>query len=101
MKTTKQMFFMETSPGTCLQKQFQLKKHFVSRDTFNEVDEFCWQLRDGINEIIENQVKCDIDSNLSGREKRALHKLITEKTKSTSSMTQIKILGQKTWINPT
>jgi len=76
------MFFTETSPGTfCLQKQFQLKKHFVSRDTFNEIDEFCWQLRDGINEIIENQVKFDVNSNLSSMEKRALRKLITEKNK--------------------
>jgi len=83
--------FTETSPGTfCLQKQFQLKKHFVSRDTFNEVDEFCWQLRDEINEIIEKQVKYDVNSNLSSMEKRALRKLITEKTKSMSSMTRIK-----------
>ena len=74
------MFFTETSPGSvCLQKQFQLKTHFVSRDTFNEVDEFCWQLRDGINDIIEKQVKYDVNSNLSSMKKRALRKLITEK----------------------
>ena len=51
----------------------------MAKDTFNEVDEFCWQLRDGINEIIENQVKRDVSSNLSSIEKWALHKLITEK----------------------
>jgi hypothetical protein len=48
------MFFSETTSGTfCLDKQFHLKKHFVASNTFNEVDEFCWQLRDGINNIIE------------------------------------------------
>ena len=91
----KKMYFLETSPGTfCLDKQFHLKNRFVAENTYNEVDEFCWQLRDGINELIENQVKFDVTSNLSGKEKRALHKLVTEKTKSMSSMTRIKILGQ-------
>ena len=56
-----------------------LKKHFVEKDTFNEVDKFCWQLRDGINEIVENHIKYDHSSNLSTKEKRALHKLIAEK----------------------
>ena len=38
------MFFAETSPGTfCLDKQFHLKSHFVSKGTFNIVDEFCLQ----------------------------------------------------------
>ena len=36
------MFFTETTPGTyCLNKQFRLKNHYVAKDTFNEVDEFC------------------------------------------------------------
>ena len=96
------MYFSETTPGTfCLDKQFHLKSHFVAKDSYNEIDEFCWQLRDGINDLIENQVKFDVTSNRSGKEKRALHKLITEKTKSTSSMTRIKILGQQMRINPT
>ena len=35
-------FFSETSPETFrLNKQFHLKSHFVSKETFNEVDEFC------------------------------------------------------------
>ena len=41
----------------CLDKQFHLKNRFVAENTYNEVDEFCWQLRDGIIELIENQVK--------------------------------------------
>ena len=49
------MFFSETTPGTfCLDKQFHLKKHFVATNTYNEVNEFCWQLRDGINDIVKN-----------------------------------------------
>ena len=76
------MFFAETTPGTfCLNKQFHLKNHYVAKDTFNEVDEFCWQLRDGINDIVENQIKFDYSVNLSTKEKRALHKLIAEKNK--------------------
>ena len=76
------MFFVETTPGTFgRNKQFHLKNYFVAKDTFNEVDEFCWQLRDGINEMVENHVKKDVISNLSFKEKKALRKLITEKNK--------------------
>ena len=66
------MFFVEKEPGTfCLDKQFRLKNYFVAKETFNEVDEFCWQLRDGINEMVENHVKFDCVSTLA--EKRELH----------------------------
>ena len=75
-------FFVETTAGTyCLNKQFRLKNYFVARDSSPEIDEFCWQLRDGINDIMENFAKNDVSSNLSEKEKRALHKLITEKNK--------------------
>ena len=76
------MFFVEKEPGTfCLDKQFRLKSYFVAKETFNEVDEFCWQLRDGINEMVENHVKFDCVSNLSKKERTALIKLIAEKNK--------------------
>ena len=76
------MFFVETTPRMfCLNKQFRLKNHHVAKDTFNETDEFCWQLKDGINDIVENQIKFDCSVNLSTKEKRALHKLIAEKNK--------------------
>ena len=42
----------------------------MATNTYNEVDEFCWQLRDGINDIVENVVKFDGNSNLSEKEKR-------------------------------
>ena len=45
----------------------------MAKDTYNEVDEFCWQLRDGIDNIVENTVKFDIQTNLSKKEQRALH----------------------------
>ena len=47
------------------------------------INEFFWQLRDldEINDIIENYVKFDCSSNLSSKEKWALHKLITEENK--------------------
>ena len=39
------MFFVENKPGFfCLNKQFSLKSHYEMKETFNEVDEFCWQL---------------------------------------------------------
>ena len=67
----KSMFFVETTPRMfCLNKQFRLKNHYVAKDTFDEVDEFCWQLRDGINNIVENQIKFDCSVNLSTKEKR-------------------------------
>ena len=60
------MFFVETTPRMfCLNKQFRLKNHHVAKDTFNETDEFCWQLKDGINDIVENQIKFDCSVNLS------------------------------------
>ena len=73
------MIFSETSLGTFrLAKQFHLKNHFVSKDTCNKVSELCWQLRGGISEIFEKQVKYDFTSNLCAKEIRALHKLIVE-----------------------
>ena len=69
------MFFTETTLGTfCFNKQFCLKNH-VAKGTVNEVDDFCWQLRDGIYEIV------DYSFNLSTKEKRSLHKLTVEKNK--------------------
>ena len=51
------MFFVETTPRMfCLNILFHLKNHHVAKDTFNETDEFCWQLKDGINDIVENQI---------------------------------------------
>ena len=46
------MFFVETTPRmSCLNKQFRLKNHHVAKGKFNEMDEFCWQLKDGINDL--------------------------------------------------
>ena len=60
------MFFCGNQPGTfCFDKQFRLKSHYVAKDTFDEVNEFCWQLTDGFNELVENRVKLDCVSNLS------------------------------------
>ena len=54
----------------CLNKQFRLKNQHVAKDTLNETDEFCLQLKDGINDIVENQIKFDCSVNLSTKEKR-------------------------------
>ena len=71
---------METSPGTYrLDNRFHLKSYFVPPETFNKVNEFCWLLRDGISDLIEKFIKFDSTSNLGKKEKRALHKLVTEK----------------------
>ena len=63
----------------------------MAKDTFNEIGEFCWQLKDGINDIVENQIKFDCSEYKS---KTALHRLIAEK--SMSSMTRTKMLSQLT-----
>ena len=76
------MFFSETSPGTYrFDNKFHLKSHFVPPETFNEVNEFCWLLRDGISDLVENIIKHDSSSNLGKKEKRALHTLVTEKNR--------------------
>ena len=81
-KMQNKMFFSESSPGTYqLNKQFHLKTYFVSKETFNEVDEFCWLLRDGISDLVEKYVKFDSTTNLCKKEKRALHTLVTEKNR--------------------
>ena len=90
------MYFLETSLGTFrLDKQFHLKSNFVSKDTFNEIDEFCWQRRDGISEIVENQVKYDSTTNLCKKEKRALHTLIAEK--QIRVIIELSTRKKKTW----
>ena len=80
------MFFVETTPRMfCLNKQFRLKNHHVAKDTFNETDEFCWQLKDGINDFVENQIKFDCSEYKS---KTALHRLIAEKSLSSMARTK-------------
>ena len=67
------MFFVETTPRMfCLNKQFRLKNHHVAKDTFNETDKFCWQLKDGINNIVENQSKFDCFCQSEYKRKTAL-----------------------------
>ena len=76
------MFFSETSLEMyCLDNQFNLKSHFVLPETFNEVNEFCWLLRDGISNLVEKFIKSDFSTNLCKKEKRALHTLVTEKNR--------------------
>ena len=53
----------------------------MAKDTFYEVDAFCWQLQDVINKIVENHFKNDHSFHLSTKEKRALYKLIVYRNK--------------------
>ena len=76
------MFFSETSLGTYrLNNKFHLKSHFVLPETFNEINEFCWLLRDGASDLVEKFVKSDFSTNLCKKEKRALHTLVTQKNR--------------------
>ena len=76
-----QCFLWKTNQNFCLDRQFRLKSHYVAKDTFNEVDEFCWQLitRHGIKEMVETHVKSDCVTNRSKKKRTALIKLIGEK----------------------
>ena len=66
------MFFLETSPGKYrLDNKFVLKNHFVSPETFNEVNEFCWLLRDGKSDLVEKFIKHDSSSNLGKKRKKS------------------------------
>ena len=69
----KTVCFCGNYSGNVLFKQtISCQKSFVAKDKFNEIDEFCWQLKDGINNIVENQIKVDCSVNLSTKEKQAL-----------------------------
>ena len=96
------MFFSETSPGTYhLNKKFHLKSHFVSPETFNEVNEFCWLLRDGISDLVEKTSIMIPRQTCVKKKKEHFTLWLQRKTASMSLTTRIKILGQQMRINPT
>jgi len=77
---TNKMFFEETQPGVFERnKNFHIKnKIFWADDNFKEIDDFCFKLRDGITNIIENVTK-ESAENMSKNEFSALQNIMEAK----------------------
>ena len=80
-KMTNKMFFEETKPGVFERnKNFHIKSNRWVDAQYNEIDNFCFNLRDGILNIFEN-TNLEISKNLSDNEFFELLKLKNLKNK--------------------
>ena len=77
---TNKMFFEETKPGVFERnKNVHIKnKNFWADESFKEIDDFCYRLRDGITNIIEN-VQKESAENVSKNEFSALQNVMEVK----------------------
>jgi hypothetical protein len=74
-KMTNKMFFEETKPGVFERnKNFHIKSNRWVDAQYNEIDNFCFNLRDGILNIFEN-TNLEVSKNLSDNEFFELLKL--------------------------
>ena len=89
------MFFEEKEPGIFVRnKNFHIKnKNFWADENFKEIDDFCFRIRDGITNIIEN-VNIDAAENMSKRNFPHYKMSWRRKMKVKSLMIQTKTLGQ-------
>ena len=73
------VFFEETIPGTFVKnKNFHIKGDFWTEERYNEIDCFCYNIRDGIANLIQEQ-NVVLKQNLSKQEFKALQKMIVTK----------------------
>ena len=81
-KMTNKMFFEETKPGIFERnKNFHIKSnHWVDKQ-YNKIDNFCFQIRDGITNLFE---KCplEVKQNLSNNDFFELQKIMDTKHES-------------------
>ena len=82
-RMTNKMFFEEKEPGVFVRnKNFHIKnKNFWADENFKEIDDFCFRLRDGITNIIEN-VNIDAAENMSKKEFSALQNVVEAKNEN-------------------
>ena len=67
-RMTNKMFFEETSPGNFERnKTFRIKSNHWVDERYNEIDNFCFKLRDGITNLFE-KFPMEIKQNLSNQE---------------------------------
>ena len=73
------VFFEETTPGTfVLNKNFHIEGNFWTDEKYNEIDTFCYNIRDGIANLIDGQSKV-LKQNLCKQEFNELQKIIVNK----------------------
>ena len=57
-KMSNKVFFEETTPGTFVRnKNFHIKTGFWTDEIYNDIDTFCYNIRDGIANLIDGQIK--------------------------------------------
>ena len=55
-RMSNKVFFEEISPGTFVRnKNFHLKGNFWTDNRYPEIDSFCYNIRDGIANLIDEQ----------------------------------------------
>ena len=87
------VFFEETTPGTFVRnKNFHIKGNFWTDERYNEIDSFCYNIRDGIANLINGQ-NIVLKQNLSKQEFKELQKVIVNKNKVHVVNDTDKILG--------
>ena len=78
-RMSNKVFFEEISPGTFVRnKNFHLKGNFWTDNRYPEIDSFCYNIRDGIANLIDEQ-KSVLKQNLSKQEFTELQKIIVNK----------------------
>ena len=80
-RMTNKMFFEETSPGIFERnKTFRIKSNNWVDEQYNEIDNFCFKLRDGITNLFE-KFPMEIKQNLSNQEFFEIQKIRNLKNK--------------------
>ena len=81
-RMTNKMFFEETTPGVFERnKNFHIKSHRWVDEQYNEIDHFCFKLRDGITNLFE-KFPLEMKQNLSNNEFFELQKIRDMKNKT-------------------
>ena len=78
----KMFFFVEKKPGTFVKDDsFRIKSNWVAPMEFNDVNTFCWNVREHLRILFESRISFGKSPNLSNKEMATLRKLRREKNK--------------------
>ena len=66
----KMFFFIEKTPGVYERdKQFRVKSSWSCGEDFNDVNNFCWKVRENLRSLFENNIGIKRAQNFSNKEK--------------------------------
>ena len=72
----KMFFFVEKTPGTFVRdKTFRIKSLWSCAEEYNNVNRFCYDIRDRLNVLFQSTMGMKRSQNMSNQEKTALRKL--------------------------